>query len=254
MFDEAIRSVVDYKMYGVYTSIPCQIISIKNIDKQRVDVKPLINMLDPVGDDVEHPVILAVPLMFPATSTSALTLKVNNGDTVLCSFSQRCIDSFKAGDGSPSRPLDLRKFDKRDAVAIPGLFPFSKAINNPNKRKWAHNTNDTVLVHNIGKANETEIRFKDDGSLVINSTNQFTLNCSKAVVNAPSEINGNTVINGTTTLNGNTSIVGNLSVNGTISSTSTITATTDVVGGGKSLATHVHGGVQSGGGTTTPPT
>lgn len=44
-----------------------------------------------------------------------------------------------------------------------------------------------------------------------------------------------------------------LDVTGAITSTTTITATTDVIGGGKSLATHTHGGVQSGGSTTSPP-
>jgi hypothetical protein len=240
-FSEAIRQIVDYKLYSLGVSIPCVIVNIRDINTQRIDVQPLINYLDPVGNDKEHPVILSVPLIFPSTSSSALTLKVNTGDTVLCIFSQRCIDTFKAGDGSPTRPLDLRKFDKRDAMAIPGLFPFEKAINNPTKRTWAHNTNDTVLVHNIGQPNETEIRFKDDGSLVINSTNQFTLNCSKAIVNAPSEINGNAKVNG------------NLDVVGNINSTQTITATTDVVGGGKSLVTHIHT-APSGGGPTSPPT
>jgi hypothetical protein len=241
IFDEAIRTVVEFKLFNMFSSIPCTIVSIRDINSQRIDVKPCVNIIGPDGGDREQVAILSVPIMFPSTSSSALTLKVNVGDTVLCVFSQRCIDQFKAGDGTPARPIDLRKFDKRDAVAIPGLFPFSKAINNPNKRKWAHSTNDTVLVHNIGKSNETEIRFKDDGSLVINSTNQFTLNCSQAVVNAPSIVNGATTINGS------------LQVNGNINSSATITASTDVVGGGKSLATHIHSGVQSGGSNTNPP-
>ena len=35
--------------------------------------------------------------------------------------------------------------------------------------------------------------------------------------------------------------------------TGTITGTTNVIGGGKSLATHTHGGVQNGNGSTSPP-
>ena len=35
--------------------------------------------------------------------------------------------------------------------------------------------------------------------------------------------------------------------------TGTITGTTNVIGGGKSLATHTHGGVDTGGGNTAPP-
>ena len=40
---------------------------------------------------------------------------------------------------------------------------------------------------------------------------------------------------------------------GNVSSPATVTATTDVVGGGKHLATHTHSGVTTGGGVTGPP-
>lgn len=48
-------------------------------------------------------------------------------------------------------------------------------------------------------------------------------------------------------------IVGNLSIDGDTNCTQTITASTDVIGGGKSLKTHRHTGVQTGGGTSGPP-
>lgn len=41
---------------------------------------------------------------------------------------------------------------------------------------------------------------------------------------------------------------------GDVSMSATLTVATDVVGGGKSLKTHTHGGVTTGGGTTGPPT
>lgn len=44
-----------------------------------------------------------------------------------------------------------------------------------------------------------------------------------------------------------------LEVDGDIDSTGTITGDVDVIGGGKSLKTHVHAGVQSGGSQTSPP-
>lgn len=45
----------------------------------------------------------------------------------------------------------------------------------------------------------------------------------------------------------------NWSHDGDINMSGTLTATNDVVGGGKSLKSHVHGGVQTGGGTTSSP-
>lgn len=54
-------------------------------------------------------------------------------------------------------------------------------------------------------------------------------------------IKGNVVHEGDTTQTGNTT------------SSGTVTGTTDVIGGGKSLKNHTHGGVQPGGGSTSPP-
>lgn len=226
---ELLKAAFQYQIHEVYTAIPCVIINIVNIGEQRVDVQPLLNNIRPDGTDVPHPALLSVPLIFPATNTSALTFEVNNGDTVLCIFSQRCTDSFKSGNGKAARPLDLRIYDKRDACALIGMFPFSKAANKPNKRTWEHDTKDTVLVHNIGTSNEVEIRLKKDGNLIINTNKNVTVNCEEAEVNAT-----------TTTVNGEAIVNGDLTVNGDIDSTGTITATTNVIGGGKSLIAHTH--------------
>lgn len=48
-------------------------------------------------------------------------------------------------------------------------------------------------------------------------------------------------------------ITGDVEVDGKIDCTKTVTATQDVVGGGKSLKTHPHTGVQTGTGTSGPP-
>lgn len=61
----------------------------------------------------------------------------------------------------------------------------------------------------------------------------------------------------TVTLNGDGTITSAASTwnhTGDVNVTGTVTATTDVVGGGKHLATHTHSGVQSGGSNTGPPT
>ncbi|MBP6010607.1 MAG: phage baseplate assembly protein V [Alphaproteobacteria bacterium] len=46
---------------------------------------------------------------------------------------------------------------------------------------------------------------------------------------------------------------GQITSQGSITSQATVTGTTDVVGGGKSLKTHVHGGVVAGGANSGPP-
>lgn len=222
-----------HQIYEVYTSIPCVIVNVKNIKEQRVDVQPCIKIISPDGEYVEHPVILSVPIMFPSTKTSALTFKVTTGDTVLCVFSQRCIDLFKAGGGTIVEPLDLRKFDKRDAVALLGLFPFGEAINNPSKRSFSHNTDDTVLVHNIGTGNEVEIRLGQNGNLTINTNKNVIVNAKEATINAT-----DTTINGNAEVNGNLVVSGNVTATNVTASSSVGAAT--VTAAGKSLSTHTH--------------
>lgn len=52
---------------------------------------------------------------------------------------------------------------------------------------------------------------------------------------------------------GDVAIQGNVTIDGDVDVTGTVTASTDVLGGGISLATHTHGGVQSGGSSTGGP-
>ena len=66
---------------------------------------------------------------------------------------------------------------------------------------------------------------------------------TKATIEAPTiHLKGKVVINGDIEHTGNQTTTG------------TVTAATDVVGGGKSLKTHIHSGVQNGEGSTASPT
>lgn len=53
---------------------------------------------------------------------------------------------------------------------------------------------------------------------------------------------------------GGIDIVGAVAIDGDVTVSGTLTAATDVVGGGKSLKSHTHGGVQGGGSQTGAPT
>ena len=231
-----------YQTSRLYTSIPCIVLAVhNNLSQCMVDVQPSVSTVyrGDGGMVVEdHPPILSVPVVFPSSLTSAFTFPVNVGDTVLCVFSQRGIDNFKQGDGSPTRPTDYRKFDKRDAIAIPGLFPFGKSVNDPGKRTFAHNTGDAVISHNIGTSNEVEIRLKASGDMVINTNNKnVTINTQSATINSTSATFNiqNSVWNGNMTFNGN------LIQNGVY--------TLD----GINMNAHRHTGVQTGPGTTGTP-
>ena len=168
--ESAMIAFFEHQMRKVYTAIPAVIISVRSDEKQSVDVKPLINQVfADLEDDTEHPVLLHVPLIYPSSSTSAVTFPVHPGDTVMLVFSQASTDVFKSGDGTIQPPSDYRRFNIRDAVAIPGLFPFGSAINQASKHTLPHSTNDLVVFHNLGTSAECELRMKQTGKVEITS-------------------------------------------------------------------------------------
>lgn len=192
-FESAVKALFDYQMRNVFTAIPAKIMQVEDAEEQRVAVKPLINNVFPDWDDsVEFPIILSVQVMFPSSSTSAFTFKINAGDTVLLVFAQSCIDVFKSGDGTTQPPSDYRRFDKRDAVAIPGLFPFGMAVNQQSKRTLTHSTDDVVVAHNLGTAEECEIRLKPTGKVEING--------SQIDISSSTKIDGNLINTGNVTV------------------------------------------------------
>ena len=206
-----------------------------------VNVQPTVNIRQEDGDIEERPTILNVPVQMPASNTSAFTFPVNVGDTVLLVFTMQGIDTWKRGTGKPTTPSDFRHHSIRDCFAITGVFPLANSVNNPSKRTWAHSTQDTVMVHNIGTGSETEIRMKPSGDIIINTNQNVTANCNKATINSSLiEMNANSMnINvPNTTWNGDITQSGDLTVSGLTTSGSIVSG--DIKSGTVSLSGHTH--------------
>tara|TARA_R100000656_G_scaffold119768_1_gene93779 strand:+ start:2633 stop:3361 length:729 start_codon:yes stop_codon:yes gene_type:complete len=236
-FEELLLLGAERRMEGIYTSMPCIITHIPNgLRDMRIDVQPAINV-DYAGEDDEHTQILGVPLIFPSSKTAMLSFPLAVGDTVFCSFSQRAMDNFKQGTGQPTVVADLRMFDVQDAVAIPGLFPFSESRNDQSKRSWPHNTADTVLATNLGTGTEVEIRMTPGGVLTINTNQTVNVNCTTANITASNmkvDVQ-NTVWSGNMTFNGDITQNGTYTLDGIV------------------MNSHVHSGIQSGPSKTAGP-
>lgn len=261
-FDEYLQTYFNYVMSGVYTSIPAVVVGIKDLSEQRIDVQPAINMRTQEGDNErQRPPILNVPLHMPMTKQGGLSYPIQNGDSVFLVFSMRGLDVWKSGDVGFTTPNSVRKFDERDCVAFAGIYPFKSS---PQKgRTNAHSVNDVVLVHNIGKSSEVEIRLKPNGDVVINSPRTITVNCKKGVVNSDNvEVNADkSIFNSVVEINGQTTVNGLLrytsGLEGSGGGGAVITGGARFVGGNIThngvdiSSTHTH--IDSIGGTTTPP-
>lgn len=215
---QAMTSAFEYQMSDIYTAIPGVVVTVRNDFKDLyIDVQPSLNIRDEDGTITERPVILNVPVQMLASSTSAVIVPLNVGDPVMLIFSMRGLDTWKRGNGRPTTPPDLRKFDKRDCIAIPGVMPIGNSTNEPSKHVWTHNPKDVTIVHNLGSGAEVEVRLKTDGSIAINTTNKVEIQCNEAIVNANSSVEVNSpeiTFNGNVTHTGNYTMFGTFSTNG----------------------------------------
>ncbi len=152
-------------MQGCFFCMPAVVLNVKDEEQLRVDVQPIVNRTFRDGSEPEYPVLMSVPCYMPHTKRSALTMPVEQGDTVLLVFAQRDIEQFKIGTTTPHAGNSQRWMDVNDAVALVGLSPFSESPNLARKHALPHNPKDVVLIHNMSTPNECELRLGQDGSV-----------------------------------------------------------------------------------------
>jgi hypothetical protein len=152
----AIKDFVKGMLAGIHTCMPGEIVSY-DYTKQKATVKPLLKRSYVDGTTASYPVINDVPVVFPRSGGASLTFPVVVGDTVMLLFSERTMDLW-LNKGTESISLVERQFSLNDAIAVPGLFPFTSASK-------ASNNTDVELVFNSQK-----IVIKPNGDIEIGSS------------------------------------------------------------------------------------
>ena len=99
--------------------------------KRQIDAQPLIQDVfeDEDPDTVwleDKPVICNVPVVYPSGGGLSITFPLALGDPVLLVFADESLDKWlSVGGSTPLDPLDERNHSVNDAIAIPGVRPFS---------------------------------------------------------------------------------------------------------------------------------
>lgn len=253
--DEVMGAMFSYQMQGVYTALPGIVLAVRdNGEFLMADIQPSVSVKTQTEEIVHRPVILNVPLQMPVSNTSGVLFPVEIGDTVMMIFSSDAIDNFKYGDGKPTAPNDYRRFSIKDCVAFPGVSPKSASVNRIARHRFAHNPKDVVVFHNLGTANEVEVRLKKDASQVI-------VNCKIAEVNASDSMTVKTkafkIDCDSYQVTSKSYSIGTqtYSMNATTRATSngTFAHNGSWILNNIPMETHTHGGVQTGGGSTGGP-
>ncbi len=125
--NDVIRAAVESAVADIHVAIPARVERV-DLAKGLVDATPLVKE---VGEDAEgarlakpFPVITNVPIVFPGAGGMRITFPVAAGDVVLLIFSERSLDKWLSQGGEVD-PIDPRRHHLSDAIAIPGLRPFS---------------------------------------------------------------------------------------------------------------------------------
>lgn len=210
------KAAIAAALTGLWTALPGYIVDF-DAASVTATVQPGIlgTILDYKGaiSNPKLPLLVKVPVIFPGGGGCRLTFPVRAGDECLVVFASRAVGAWKQSGGAQT-VSDSRKHDLSDGFAIIG--PMSQA----NKISGISTT-------------KTQLR-SDDGNAYVE------LDPAGHIVNVVAP-GGMTITTPT------------LHITGDVNVDQTVTATTDVVGGGKSLKTHVHTGVTSGSSNSGPP-
>lgn len=220
--EESLRLALESAQAQIWTALP-GVVTAVDLAKQTVSVQPTIQGTteNANGDtkNVNMPVLVDVPLMFPRAGGFALTFPVKAGDEVLVVFGCRCIDSWWQS-GGIGAPAEARMHDLSDGFAVLAPTSQPKKLNNVS----------TANVQLRDEAGTTLVEITPGGKIKLNATSEIE-------VVAPQ-----------------IKMTGDLTITGSISATGMMTQTGGMSIGGITFGSHKHTGVQPGGGTSGAPT
>lgn len=160
---DIIRDTVNAMLANVHTSLPGIVVDYDPLNN-KATIQPALNKNFTSGV-IPLPILENVPIVFPKN----ITFPVRSGDYVLLVFIERSIDLWLSVGGQVT-PSDPRKFDLSDAVAIPGLMPFTDT--------YPDNNNQDFKISFAGST----ITIKSNGDILIETSNKVAIGTSGAEV------------------------------------------------------------------------
>ena len=158
---DAVQAAIRYQLSNLNTALPAKIIEY-DYQTRKASVQPVLNRVYTDGIIEEMPIITNVPLLFPGSSNITFSFPVNSGDYCLLIFSQRSLDQWLPTGGIVT-PLDPRKFDLSDAIAIPGLRPFNET--------WQATSNNEFLIEFKG----SQIKVLSNGDIILKTGDKVAI-------------------------------------------------------------------------------
>ncbi|MEE9451367.1 MAG: Gp138 family membrane-puncturing spike protein [Gammaproteobacteria bacterium] len=197
---------------------------------KRAKIQVAINLLKTDGTELPYPVIVNVPVIFPASSKFIVQFPLILEDPVLVLFSQRGLSEFKQT-YIESRPTDSSFFSLSDAIVIPGFG---------------------TLTNTVAKSDALTIQSVDGATYIALENDLVTVKATEISLEGNVSVSGNLTVEGKALIEGETTIDNTLTAENIVSEGS-VAAETLTIDGVELPSNHRHGGVQSGGSNTGTP-
>jgi len=243
------RALIAAELADVNTCLPGKIIE---YDGQFATVQPTLSKQLANGESLAAPKIVRVPVCWPVGDINGaralFTVPLKAGDAVLLNFSQRGLDDWLGGvDGAPGDP---RQFDLSDCFASPMLRPGGLVADT--ERVSLQYGPMTLKI-----TAEGQIDINTPAPINVTTEATATIKALAVLIDAPqTTTTGNLLVGGFLSMGtGGSGPGARAIIRGPVEviDGSVTVPGHDVIASGKSLATHVHGGVTTGGGNTGGP-
>lgn len=159
LLEEANKSFVG----EIHTCLPGSIVEYYP-KTQKADIKPTIQRLTVHEDGTELleslPIIPDVPIRFTRAAGFFITFPLEKGDLVALHVCERSIDNWLSGDGGDTDPDEFRMHDLSDAFAVPGLYPFKRAIKDINSVNLVIGKDDGGIQVHITPDGTMEVQYQ----------------------------------------------------------------------------------------------
>lgn len=128
------------------------------------------------------PLLINVPVAFPSSGSASITFPIGKGDECLIIFSDLAIDNFWTS-GSVQNPVEVRRHDLSDGIAIPCSLSVTKANGAGNSVKISRGKTTIEVGPTTAKMSDGEkaIEITSTGARMSDGENYIAVNESGVV-------------------------------------------------------------------------
>ena len=194
MSEKLINFLIKNQIRDLNFSIPAVVVGVQRLKEGYVDVKPIVNRINPqTGDTFERTTIKNVRLIFPSNKSSTICFPVKQGDQVRLIFQNCSIQNFLNGNTQPHDPATNAFLNLNDVTAEVGFQTVQESCFDANNYTNEFDSTSLNIVHNKNTPQESKIEIKESGDVVVSSNSNIemkskTVNTNNAVINVDNDI------------------------------------------------------------------